>query len=149
MEFRNQWSRIRERVLSRDGHTCRQCGATASEMGGQDRLHAHHVRPRAVDGPDDAANCVTLCERCHREKHRGRTTYLDVEFRQTVRGYGPMTTGEVADWMGCSQTTAYSRLDELTEDGRVERVGKDGRSVVWRYPRGLGARILGKLNPLR
>ena len=144
--YRDEWSRVRERVLERDGYACRRCGTTAAEVG-EEQIHAHHVRPREADGPDEPENCVALCRSCHREKHRGRTTYMDVEFIRTVRGYGPLTTGEVADWMGCSHSTAYSRLAALAEDGHVERAGTDGRSVVWRPRRGLARRVLGTLNP--
>lgn len=58
-----QW---RNAVLTRDGHTCQNCGAT-----GDVRLHAHHIQPWA-HAPElrfDVANGVTVCESCHANIH--------------------------------------------------------------------------------
>lgn len=140
-----QWRAVREQALSRDGRTCRNCPTTAADVG-EDALHAHHVRPRADGGPDESENCLTLCEDCHGEKHQGRTTYLDVEFVQTVHGYGPMTTGEVADWIGCSRSTARRRLSALKSDGVVARSDGEGKDR-WRAPRSFTRRVLDRLTP--
>lgn len=140
-----EWQGVRNAVLTRDGNACRVCSAHADDVGTH-RLHAHHIRPRADGGPDDPGNCVTLCEDCHAAKHGGRTSYLDVEFVQTVHGRGPLTTGEVADWMGCSRTTARRRLSDLDEQGTVVSVdAEDG--TAWRAPRSLAGRVLDALNP--
>jgi hypothetical protein len=139
------WNRVRRRVLKRDGWTCRECPTDRADVGA-DGLHAHHVRPRSRDGPDEPANLITLCEDCHADRHQGRATYHDSEFRQVVHGYGPMSTREVADWMGCSRTTAHRRLSDLSSAGAVERV--DGGEVKqWRPPRSVFQRVLGALNP--
>jgi 5-methylcytosine-specific restriction endonuclease McrA len=47
------WDATRARVLARDHHRCRQCGAPASE--------AHHTEP----GNEDEATIIALCEACH------------------------------------------------------------------------------------
>jgi hypothetical protein len=141
------WNAVRGSVLERDAYACRNCPTDVDEVG-VDGLHAHHVRPRADGGPDERANLLTLCEDCHGEKHSGRTTYLDGEFLQTVHGYGPLTSGEVADWMGCSRTTARRRLSALADAGDVERVERsDG--TRWRPPRSVLGRILAALTPFR
>jgi 5-methylcytosine-specific restriction endonuclease McrA len=58
--------RWRADVFARDGYTCRDCG---DARGGN--LQAHHVLPRA-DCPEhrfDMANGVTLCRKCHKQRH--------------------------------------------------------------------------------
>ena len=47
------WPATRARILSRDGHTCRACGAPATEV--------HHLRP----GAEADATLVSLCHPCH------------------------------------------------------------------------------------
>ena len=54
-------------VYERDDFTCQECG----QRGG--KLNAHHIKPWATT-PDlrfDTSNGVTLCEDCHKKKHRG------------------------------------------------------------------------------
>jgi 5-methylcytosine-specific restriction endonuclease McrA len=46
------WARTRARILARDGHACRQCGAPATEV--------HHLGQRE---DDDAL--ISLCRPCH------------------------------------------------------------------------------------
>lgn len=50
--------RRRIAVLVHDGRRCVVCGA-------RNRLTVHHLKPRALGGPDDVRNVVTLCEGCH------------------------------------------------------------------------------------
>lgn len=141
----DEWRAVREDVLERDGHACRECPADADDVG-VDRLHVHHIRARARDGPDEPANCITLCQSCHLGKHHGNTTYHDAEFVQTVMGYGPLTAREVAEWMGCDPSTARRRLKELSERGEVECVERDGTNE-WHAPRSIVHRVLGNLSP--
>lgn len=54
---------VRAFVLERDSFRCTECGA-------QNNLHLHHVVHRANGGSEDADNLVTLCPRCHYEKHK-------------------------------------------------------------------------------
>jgi transcription elongation factor Elf1 len=57
-----QWSMA---VRERDGHRCQHCGSNG-------KLHAHHIKPRAMF-PELALeldNGLTLCEECHVEEHR-------------------------------------------------------------------------------
>jgi hypothetical protein len=55
----------RSAVLRRDGHACRQCGATNA-------LHAHHIKPWASypELRHSVENGVTLCDSCHRLTHK-------------------------------------------------------------------------------
>lgn len=86
------WFEIRERVLDRDGGTCRNCRATTN-------LVVHHIVPIKASGTNRPANLATLCRECHRHAHNervrdsssGRTTdasrYLLAvdELRQVLR----------------------------------------------------------------
>jgi len=60
-----QWQRVRQCVLVRDGRRCRVCRT----MEGVD---VHHVRFRSVGGDDNTSNCAALCRICHAEIHAYR-----------------------------------------------------------------------------
>jgi len=50
----DSWTERRELVLTRDRHTCQECGS-------QEDLVVHHI-----NGPsDDPDNLITLCRQCH------------------------------------------------------------------------------------
>ncbi|MCA9938300.1 MAG: DEAD/DEAH box helicase [Anaerolineales bacterium] len=86
-DYGPDWARQRRLVLDRDGHQCRNCGASAAPGQG---LHVHHVRPFREFvwdwppdlPPDDAFyaranhpdNLVTLCPACHRRAEEGQQT---------------------------------------------------------------------------
>ena len=57
----------RERVFSRDEHTCQKC----SKRGGD--LHAHHIKPfcKFPGMRFDTSNGMTVCIPCHRAIHEG------------------------------------------------------------------------------
>lgn len=42
-----------------------------------------------------------------------------------------MTASEIGDELGESRRTLHRRLDELHDDGKVEKKKVGGRSVVW------------------
>jgi 5-methylcytosine-specific restriction endonuclease McrA len=56
------WSRLRARVLRRDGHRCQTPGCTNTAA-----LQVHHLDGDAHN--DRLDNLVVLCARCHRERH--------------------------------------------------------------------------------
>ena len=58
---------LKQRVLTRDGWRCQQCGVSAN-------LEVHHITPRSLLGHDKAENLITLCARCHRKVHQHGTT---------------------------------------------------------------------------
>ena len=61
-----EWRRQRPLALERDCHQCQDCGED------QKRLVVHHIQERAPRQPDNHAldNLVTLCDSCHRRRHR-------------------------------------------------------------------------------
>jgi 5-methylcytosine-specific restriction endonuclease McrA len=56
--------RTRFKVLERDGHRCRYCGRTASEIA----LDVDHVKPVREGGTDDMDNLVAACIDCNSGK---------------------------------------------------------------------------------
>lgn len=73
IDYGNGWWQIRRRALRRDGHQCRNCGRTASDIGRNPDVH--HLEPvRAFDDPTEAHtldNVVSLCRHCHRLDEAG------------------------------------------------------------------------------
>lgn len=59
------WREIRQAVLERDGHRCRDCGGEVRSA----EADVHHLVPRSLGGPDDASNLITLCDGCHGARH--------------------------------------------------------------------------------
>lgn len=61
----NLWPRIREIIISRDGHRCQKCGDSVAGRASW-LVEVHHVIPRVEGGSDHPANLMTLCAECHR-----------------------------------------------------------------------------------
>lgn len=58
----DEWKRIREQALKRDGYTCRMCGTAIN-------LRVHHVNYEYVGTEHELDDVVTLCEECHSKVH--------------------------------------------------------------------------------
>ncbi len=58
---------VREYVLWRDGHKCRNCNGKSKDP----VLEVHHIETRKTGG-DSPGNLVTLCRTCHEDYHKGR-----------------------------------------------------------------------------
>lgn len=59
---------LRQLVLERDNWSCQKCSKTVEEV----QLHCHHILP-LNESPVESAdidNCITLCDRCHKEVHK-------------------------------------------------------------------------------
>ena len=71
-EQKDFWN-VREYVLYRDNHTCRHCGKSKDTI-----LNVHHIESRKIGGnrPD---NLITLCEKCHKDYHKGNIKKLSVK----------------------------------------------------------------------
>ena len=54
--------RLRYEVLTRDGHRCTICGASAADGA---KLHVDHIKPVSKGGKTEYNNLRTLCERCN------------------------------------------------------------------------------------
>jgi len=55
------WSKIRARILIRDGYCCQYCGS-------EDATTVDHVIPISKGGTDDPDNLVAACSRCNYSK---------------------------------------------------------------------------------
>lgn len=60
--YPEDWPRIRQEVLSRDGHRCGNCGSNHNLM-------VHHIVPLSKGGSNSLSNLRTLCEDCHKKLH--------------------------------------------------------------------------------
>ena len=59
------------------------------------------------------------------------TSYRDKEFLDAIEGLNGMAgTSEVADEVGCTHRTAYTRLKSIEEKGNIQS-RKVGNSLVW------------------
>ena len=59
---RDEYDKLRDRVLNRDGWRCQCCGSRKD-------LHVHHLVRRSELGSDALENLITLCAGCHRRVH--------------------------------------------------------------------------------
>ena len=58
-------------------------------------------------------------------------SYSDDDFLKAIADLGGTAgTSEIADRVGCVRDSAYRRLNQLAENGRVER-RRIGNSLVW------------------
>ncbi len=57
------YQKLREHVLRRDGWRCQLCGSMTN-------LEVHHKEFRSHSGTDHENNLITLCLACHRPIHR-------------------------------------------------------------------------------
>ena len=65
------------------------------------------------------------------ESGKYTTTYPDSDFLDAIEDQdGMASTSEVADKIGCTHRTAYSRLNELEEQDYV-KTRKVGNSIMW------------------
>jgi len=55
-----QWTKIKQRILRRDGFICQYCGQEANTV--------DHVIPRRLNGNDSDDNLVSSCRRCNLSK---------------------------------------------------------------------------------
>lgn len=59
---------VRVAVLRRDKNKCRNCGSGVY-------LEVHHIIYRSQGGTDAKSNLMTLCDKCHADKHKGERVY--------------------------------------------------------------------------
>ena len=64
-EIQQLWSRIRQKVLNRDGYSCQICGLVETSI-----LHIHHIMKKRDGGTDHMDNLITLCPSCHHKADR-------------------------------------------------------------------------------
>ena len=65
---KNGYSKIRNSVLERDNYKCVECGSNKN-------LNVHHNIHRSDGGSNSEDNLVTLCGKCHMDKHKGEVVH--------------------------------------------------------------------------
>jgi len=71
-----QLTKIRERIIARDGAACTKCGFMPYNLS---QLEVDHVVPLFRGGQESDENRACLCQRCHKKKS-------DLEERERARG---------------------------------------------------------------
>ena len=65
------WAEFRERILKRDDYICYDCNGKAEVV--------HHKIPIYQDGIEfEPGNCISLCEICHKIKHKKRGSLIEL-----------------------------------------------------------------------
>ena len=96
---------VREYVLWRDGHKCRNCSGKTKDT----VLEVHHLVQRKDGGSDRPDNLITLCKTCHSAYHRG-----EIKLDKPKKGF------KGATFMGTMRKTLVKRLRELYGSEMVE-----------------------------
>lgn len=60
-----KWTKLRAKVLKRDGHLCQNC---LQEGIYTQATQVDHVIPKFLGGDDRLENCSSICDNCHTKK---------------------------------------------------------------------------------
>jgi 5-methylcytosine-specific restriction endonuclease McrA len=71
-ESGTRYGDLSRRVLRRDGWRCQDCGSRTN-------LEVHHLQFRSQGGEDAEENLITLCCRCHAQRHQGAKAASELE----------------------------------------------------------------------
>ena len=65
--YTKDWFAISRKIKVRDNHTCqgKGCGCKV-----RSELNVHHIVSLSRGGTNSPFNLITLCENCHRKRHR-------------------------------------------------------------------------------
>lgn len=91
----NFWN-VREYILFRDGHKCQGKKGCKNNI-----LNVHHIESRKTGG-DSPDNLITLCEKCHKDYHKGMLK-LNLKRSKSFRD---------AAFMGIMRWAFYNKLKE-------------------------------------
>ncbi len=95
---------VREYVLDRDGHKCQHCKGKSKDP----ILNVHHMESRKTGG-DSPSNLITLCEKCHKEYHKGELE-LKIKRSKSLRD---------AAVMGIMKWRLYEELKSSYQDVKI------------------------------
>lgn len=80
------WDVVRANVINRDGK-CMDCGTKDPQpISGSERwgFEVHHIKPISEGGDEfDMDNLVTLCVKCHIERHRKKYNISNMKITDT------------------------------------------------------------------
>lgn len=124
--YDTSWGTLRQAVLVRDQHQCKNCLGTRE---GELTLDTDHIVPRGAGGSDRLSNLNTLCRRCHKAKH-GDGIAPTVQLEST----GEMTTVEF-HWF---KHIMQEMLPALAREFDIRLVPKFGLAddTAWHLPLG-------------
>jgi HNH endonuclease len=97
--------RLRYEILLRDNHTCRYCGATATEA----PMTVDHVIPKALGGSDDPSNLVAACRDCNAGKSSSTATATQVAD----------VAADALRWAAAMKQASELRAAEIAQDEEV------------------------------
>lgn len=122
------WPGLRQKILARDGFTCRGCGAHPDPS----LLHVHHLQPfKTFQDPvlaNAPSNLVTLCHNCHQQAE------LTVRVRSGLAGAGYALRNLAPLLVMCDQED----LSTLTEAKSVLNEGNPAILIYDKIPGGIG-----------
>lgn len=91
---------VRQYIFKRDNYTCQCCGKQPTKKNGL-KLHAHHIETRKTGG-NAPNNMITLCDKCHKALHEGKTMLPEGKHRGK--------SSRDAAFMGIMRKTLLERL---------------------------------------
>jgi DEAD/DEAH box helicase domain-containing protein len=122
------WPGLRQKILARDGFTCRGCGARPEPT----QLHIHHLQPfksfQDSVMANSASNLVTLCHSCHQQAE------LSVRVRSGLAGAGYALRNLAPLLVMCD----HEDLSTLTEAKSVLNDGNPAILIYDNIPGGIG-----------
>lgn len=104
IKYTDEWVKAKAACLKRDHNTCQRCEMKGGGPGR--RLTAHHLIPRAEDGPNELSNLITLCDPCH--------DYVEINNLRTWAEIIGSYEDEVNDKFG---TAEDERTEDKTDEG--------------------------------
>ena len=84
-----------------------------------------------MDDSDGSENDSSPYYDADPETGRIKSKYSDDDFVQAIETLGYASTGDVAAEVGCDRTTALQRLEQLADDGRIEKL-ESGSGFHWK-----------------
>ena len=134
-DYGPNWQTQRLKVLDREGHRCKLCGAEAKEGQG---LHVHHLRPFREFGyipgqnenfrqANQIENLVALCPSCHRQAEQGQ------QARSALGGLAYALRNLAPLWLMCDPGDI-----QVTADSRNPLTKAPTLVVYERIPAGIG-----------
>lgn len=111
---------VRQICMLRDQRKCRKCQKYFNGPG----LQLHHVLPQRLNGPDEAFNLVSLCEKCHVKWHRHETKQnIQWDAQRAVKVFYMWLNGddlEVLSHQEAQEQWEQGTLEQLLDPNFVE-----------------------------
>ncbi|MEA4812924.1 MAG: DEAD/DEAH box helicase [Anaerolineaceae bacterium] len=127
-DYGSIWPGLRQKILARDGFSCRGCGARPEPA----QLHVHHIQPyKSFLDPvlaNAPSNLVTLCHSCHQQAE------ISVRVRSGLAGVGYALRHLAPLLVMCDGED----IATLTESKSILNDGKPAILIYDNVPGGIG-----------